>query len=224
MKEKGKRMFNRGKLAEIISVYKENFSEHWKEEKYKWEAVQYFQKHWDIHAENFRNMFLKSTDKTYNLLASMNNYPRNMIKSLSAADPEAVRGMFLSLFDESKDLAERMEQFQASADDLRIKYDRGSWSQHYQTPNAITTYLWLRYPDKYYIYKYSEVKAFAKAIDSDFVPRRRRMGKPYSRRQGIRSICLPRQGSTWHRIPVWYRKILRQTTGSSSQMQGLNNG
>lgn len=165
-------MFNHEKLAAVISAYKQYFPKHWKDEMYKWEAIAHFQKHWDISADKFRDMFMTATDKTYNLLANMNNYPRGMIKSLAAADAEAVRGMFMNLFDESKNVAERIEQFQAAADELRIKYDDGTWRQHYQTPNAITTYLWLRYPDKYFIYKYSEVRAFAKAVDSDFVPKK----------------------------------------------------
>ena len=85
-----------------------------------------------------------------------------MIKAFATADAEAVRGMFINLYDESKNLAERIEQFQVSSDEMRLKYDDGTWRQHYQGENAITTYLWLRYPDKYYIYKYSEIRAFAK--------------------------------------------------------------
>ncbi len=30
------------------------------------------------------------------------------------------------------------------------------------------TYLWLRYPDKYYIYKLSEVKAVSSELESDY--------------------------------------------------------
>lgn len=165
-------MFDQEKLAAVIAAYKEYFPEHWKDEMYKWEAIQHFQKHWDVNAENFLEMFMEATDKTFNLLANMNNYPRGMIKAFATADAEAVRGMFINLFDESKNLAERIERFQASADEMRVKYDDGTWRQHYQGENAITTYLWLKYPDKYYIYKYSEVRAFAKAVDSDFVPKK----------------------------------------------------
>lgn len=165
-------MFNQEKLAAVIAAYKEYFPDHWKDEMYKWEAIQHFQKHWDVNAENFLEMFMEATDKTFNLLANMNNYPRGMIKAFATADAETVRGMFINLFDESKNLAERIEQFQASAEEMRVKYDDGTWRQHYQGENAITTYLWLKYPDKYYIYKYSEVRAFAKAVDSDFVPKK----------------------------------------------------
>lgn len=165
-------MINGKKLSKIIHAYKGYFPKHWKDEMYKWEAIQHFQKHWNVNAENFLEMFMEATDKTFNLLANMNNYPRGMIKAFATIDAEAVRGMFINLFDESKNLAERIEQFQASADEIRVKYDDGTWRQHYQGENAITTYLWLRYPDKYYIYKYSEARAFAKALDSDFVPKK----------------------------------------------------
>ena len=165
-------MFNEEKLSAVLTAYKEYFSEHWKDEKYKWEAIAHFQKYWDVKAKNFLDMFMEATDKTYNLLASMNNYPRGMIKAFATADPEAVRVMFIRLFDESKNLAERIEQFIISAEELRVAYDDGTWKQHYQTPNAITTYLWLRYPDKYYIYKYSETRAIAKTIESNFIPKK----------------------------------------------------
>jgi 5-methylcytosine-specific restriction protein B len=165
-------MIKQQKLLAVIAAYKEYFPEHWKDEMYKWEAIQHFQKNWDVNAENFLDMFMEATDKTYNLLANMNNYPRGMIKSFAAVDPEAVRAMFIDLFDESENLAERIEQFIASAEELRVKYDDGTWKQHYQTANAISTYLWLRYPDKYYIYKYSEARAVAKELDSDFIPKK----------------------------------------------------
>ena len=163
-------MFNSEKLAAVIAAYKEYFPEHWKDERFKWEAIWHFRNHWDINAENFADMFMSATEKTYNLLANMNNYPRSMIKSFAAADAETVRGMFKYLFDETKSLAERIEEFQSKAEEMRVKYDDGTWRQHYQGENAITTYLWLKYPDKYYIYKYSEVRSFAKIIESDFIP------------------------------------------------------
>ena len=177
-------MFNSEKLAAVIAAYKEYFPEHWKDEMYKWEAIQHFQKHWDINAESFLDMFMSATEKTYNLLANMNNYPRGMIKSFATADAETVRGMFINLFDESKNLAERIEEFQSKAEEMRVKYDDGTWRQHYQGENAITTYLWLKYPDKYYIYKYSEVRSFAKTIESDFIPKKG--GSTFNVEGGIR--------------------------------------
>lgn len=172
------------KLAAVIAAYKEYFPAHWKDEMYKWEAIRHFQENWDINSDKFLDMFMMATDKTFNLLANMNNYPRGMIKAFATADAEAVRAMFINLFDDSKNLAERIEMFQASAEELRVKYDDGTWRQHYQTPNAITTYLWLRYPDKYYIYKYSECRAIAKELNSDFVPKKG--GATYNVEGGIK--------------------------------------
>lgn len=104
----------------------------------------------------------------------MSNFPRGMIKEFATADAEFTRAMFINLFDETKDLASRIEKFASDAEEIRIKYDRGTWKNHYQSTNAISTYLWLRYPDKYYIYKYSECRTVARELKADFVPRKGR--------------------------------------------------
>ena len=165
-------MINTEKLAAVVATYKECFLIQWTEEKYKWEAIKHFQDHWDINVPNFAEMFMLATDKTFNLLASKFYYPRQMIKGFAEADSEATRAMFINLYDESKDMAERVEKFQSDAAAIKIKYDDGTWKHHYQNSNSISTYLWLRYPDKYYIYKYSECRAVAKELDSDFVPKK----------------------------------------------------
>ena len=74
--------------------------------------------------------------------------------------------MFIELFDESKDVVDRILAFKKKSDDLLEKYGEGA-KQHYQYENAISTYLWLRFPDKYYIYKYSEAKSVAEALNGD---------------------------------------------------------
>ncbi|MEK5268730.1 AAA family ATPase [Weizmannia sp. FSL W8-0401] len=165
-------MINKNSLAAVIAAYKQNFPTHWEDEKYKWEAVQHFQDHWDINASDFLEMFTKATDKTNNLLAPLNNYPRRMIQMFAEADEEATRAMFINLYDESKNFVERVEKFQSDAAAMRVKYDQGTWKQHFQTLNSISTYLWLRYPDKYYIYKYSECRDVAKVLDSAFIPKK----------------------------------------------------
>lgn len=54
--------------------------------------------------------------------------------------------------------------FNETADELRTKYKGKSFNRNYQTVNAVSTYLWLRYPDKYYFYKYSVGQAVSAAI------------------------------------------------------------
>ena len=165
-------MIDKEKLNPILEGYKEYFPAHWKDEKFKWEAIKHFQDHWKIDAENFGDMFKEATDKTFSLLASGYAYPRLMVINFAKADDEAVRSMFQNLFDESQDLATRVDAFQTSSEELRSKYDDGTWRNHYQNTNAISTYLWLRYPDKYYIYKYELFREAAKELSYDYMPRK----------------------------------------------------
>ena len=165
-------MIDNEKLNPILEGYKTYFPAHWKDEKFKWEAVKHFQDHWNIDAENFGDMFKEATDKTFSLLASGYAYPRLMVINFAKADDEAVRSMFQNLFDESQDLATRVDAFQTSSEELRSKYDDGTWRNHYQNTNAISTYLWLRYPDKYYIYKYELFREAAKELSYDYMPRK----------------------------------------------------
>ena len=165
-------MIDFDKLNPILEGYKRYFPGHWDDEKYKWEAIKHFQDHWNIDAKDFGEMFKRATDKTFNLLASGYAYPRGMIINFAQADNEAVREMFKNLFDESQDLAARVDAFQTASEELRARYDDGTWRNHYQNTNAISTYLWLRYPDKYYIYKYELFRSVAKELSSDFVPKR----------------------------------------------------
>ena len=161
-------MFNQFRLKDVLVEYKKNFvSKQWGDEKYKWEAVKWFQDNWDVNAPDFAEMLNRSLDKTFNLLASNNNFPKGMIVGFAKAAPEEVRAMFIALFDESKDVFERMDAFKFQSSILLEKYGNGA-AQHYQYENAISTYLWLRYPDKYYIYKFGEAKTVANELEADY--------------------------------------------------------
>ena len=44
-------MINKMYLQNVLVAYKQNFvSKQWGEEKYKWEAVKWFQDNWDVNA------------------------------------------------------------------------------------------------------------------------------------------------------------------------------
>lgn len=64
-----------------------------------------------MNAPDFAEMLNRSLDKTYNLLASANNFPKGMIVGFAKSAPEEVRAMFLSLYDENKDVYERVNAF-----------------------------------------------------------------------------------------------------------------
>ena len=161
-------MFDKSILEKVLAQYKQDFVlTQWKNENYKWKAVKQFQDNWDVNASDFSEMLSRSLEKTYNLLASANNFPKGMMSEFAKAAPEEVRAMFIALFDESRDVFERMDEFKHQSSVLLEKYGNGA-AQHYQYENAISTYLWLRYPDKYYIYKFSEVKTVASELESDY--------------------------------------------------------
>ena len=161
-------MFDKFRLKDVLVQYKKDFvATQWGNEKYKWEAVKCFQDNWDVNAEDFVDMLNRSLAKTFNLLASMNNFPARMITGFARTAPEEVRSMFLALFDETKDVYERIEAFKMQSSIMLEKYGNGA-GQHYQYENAISTYLWLRYPDKYYIYKFGEIKTVADELESDY--------------------------------------------------------
>ncbi len=161
-------MFDELRMKDALVSYKRDFAKkQWPNEKYKWEAVKHFQDNWDVNATDFADMLTRSLAKTFNLLASVNNFPAKMIQSFAKVAPEEVRAMFIDLFDESKDVYERIDRFKAKSASLLENYGNGA-GQHYQYENSISTYLWLRFPDKYYIYKLSEIKAVASELGSDY--------------------------------------------------------
>ncbi|MCD8214138.1 MAG: AAA family ATPase [Clostridiales bacterium] len=116
-------------------------------------------------------MFKQATEKADNLLGSGHTYPRAMIINFAEADDEAARQMFRDLYNEAEDLAVRVEKFKNAAEEMRIKYGSGAWKSHFQNTNAISVYLWLKFPDKYYIYKYELAHSAALELGSEHSPK-----------------------------------------------------
>ncbi len=143
-------------IEDFTRQYIKDFDKHWPYERYKWRAVKCFKEHWNPNSPNLSEMIERSMEATDNLLASRNSFPLDMLVKMAKAAPVEVREMLINLYDESIDLAKRVQRFMDRAEAVRVQYNPGNWDSHYQNTNAISTYLWLRYPDKYYIYKYSE--------------------------------------------------------------------
>lgn len=162
-------MIDNNRFQELLEEYKSELKgNRWGDEKFKWQTIKGFQDHWDIEAVDFCTMLKNSLDKTFNLLASTHYFPGKMIKEFAEKEPETVRQMFKNLFDENKDLYDRIVSFKVQSKQLVNKYwDPGK--SDFQTENTITTYLWLRYPDKYYIYKFEEAKSLSKELKMSYV-------------------------------------------------------
>ncbi|MBS6385653.1 MAG: AAA family ATPase [Atopobium sp.] len=110
-------------------------------------------------------MLRKSLSKTDNLLTTSYDFSRKMIEFYAEQDAEEVRSMFMQLYDENIDIVERINGFMAKSDKLLDVYGPEG-KQHYQKEGTITTYLWLRYPDIYYIYKFRQVKALSDRLET----------------------------------------------------------
>lgn len=178
-------MLNKELLKKYVAEYKENIEE-WRlgknREIYKWEAVAHFQKHWDLDALDFVDMLKNALDKTENLLTVGLFFPKGMLLGLASKEPETVRKMFRDLFDESKDITQRVSDFIVQANELHKRNPGGK--NHYQGTRAISVYLWLRYPEKYYIYQYAIYDTNVKALSADYVIKAN--GKPITMIEGFK--------------------------------------
>lgn len=158
-------VFDNDIISIALEEYKAHFLENWPNEKYKWAAIKIWQDNWNIDAEDFREMLGKAIAGAGNLLRSANYFPEGMVLDFAEHEPETAREMFRQLFDETQLVTQRIQEFKEKSEVLLQKY-WGSGKMHFQNENSITTYLWLMYPDKYYIYKYSEAKSVAEKLHS----------------------------------------------------------
>lgn len=148
----------RAGIRKVISHYKQHFTEADHNERYKWEAIGWYKKHWDINASDFAAMLEVAFSKTENLLASGMYYPYRMIVAYAQTDPEEVRRIFKQLHNEELPLAQRYSAFRESCQryiDKRKQNDPGREKalQHYQDLRAVMVYLTFEYPEKYYLFK-----------------------------------------------------------------------
>lgn len=155
-------------LKEIIESYKSKFKTIHNEEIYKWQAVKCFQDNWTFQVKDFGKMLEKSLAQTFNLLDSGHYFPRKMILSLAKKAPSDVKSMFMDLFDEENDLKGRVEEFQKEIRKLNKATFPGT--NDFQDIRAVMIYLTLRYPDRYFIFKFRLFKEFATLIGHQFIP------------------------------------------------------
>lgn len=161
-------MFDKKVFQNYLSDYKKNFSLNYLKEKYNlWEVVKCFQDNWNIDEKNFFEMFANSLKKLSGTNNLIYQFSTVMIRRFAENEPETVRKMFSELFDEKIDVWERFEKFKSASNILFDKY-RKSNEKNNQTENSISVYLWLKYPEKYYVYKLFTLDNASKNLRSDF--------------------------------------------------------
>jgi 5-methylcytosine-specific restriction protein B len=145
-------------ILELVQKYKSHISKtKMQDEVYKWELVKNYKGRPDINAEDFTQE-LKSI-KFQNLLYAMSIAVTN---HLAKDKPEEYRKLFISLFDESSPLNDRVKNF--NVDSLKLYRSLGETLGHHQDERSIATYLTLHNPLKYTFYKSTFYKEFCKLM------------------------------------------------------------
>jgi len=164
---------NQQLIKTYIQAYKSQFAEISKQELYKWQAVKQFQDNWDIDAPDFYAMLSVALSQTFNLLDSGLYYPKRMLLESAKVQPETVRALFKALYNEDTNLFERIEHFRTVIKE--IVQDNFEVKNDYQDHRAIMVYLVLKYPDRYFFYKFGMFKDFVAKIDYSYQPKKGRI-------------------------------------------------
>lgn len=167
-------MIDRKKFDKLVKKYQNYFTNHkgengesyWEEEKFKWRGIKTFQDNWDLDTQNLSDMIKRSLYGVSHMMVSQARFPEGMIEDFAEREPDTVRAMFKDLFDESKDIVERFHSFKQKSADLLERVGNGA-KNHFQDERTIALYLWLRYPDKYYVYQYTQARNLSIALGSD---------------------------------------------------------
>lgn len=159
---------NRQILNHYIQEYKLNFEQVNQEEIYKWRAVKCYQDHWDIDAANFYEMLLSSLKMTKNLMDSGQYFPLRMIVQYTEHKPKEVRELFRNLYNEEEDLYSRIQSFKLGINAIHNQLFENKSS--YQDSRAIIVYLVLRYPERYFFYKFEMFKQFCEKLEIVYKP------------------------------------------------------
>ena len=154
------------KIQQVIALYKADFARVNEEELYKWIAIKHFQDNWDIDAQDFLAMLNRAFEKRVNLIGSAHYFPYKELIEFGKQELETLRAIFKNLYDETKPVTERIDEFQQVFELFTKKQSAlfSNWKQSYQDLHAISVYLTFRYPEKYYIYKSSMYSKFSKYI------------------------------------------------------------
>ena len=148
----------------VIEHYKTHFGKVDAGERYKWEAIAWFQKHWKIDAPNFEEMLEIAFKEASNLLTSQQYLPYKTIVDYAKVNPEEVRRIFRVLYTDEISLEERRQNFQDSCKSWISSLNEGKILNHYQDLRAIMVYLSFEYPEKYYLYKSTMYSNFKERI------------------------------------------------------------
>lgn len=148
-------------ILELIQNYKTYISKtKMQDEVYKWELVKNYKGRPDTNAPDFAEEYksIKFGNLIYQLASGVGNH-------ICREKPEGFRQLFISLFDESSPLNDRVQNF--NVDSLELYRSLGAELGHHQDERTIATYLTLHNPLKYTFYKSTFYKEFCKLMGAE---------------------------------------------------------
>lgn len=152
---------NRDNLQKLIDNYVENYemlndAEH--NEIYKWTAVNHFQRHWNLDADGFGEMFKQAMGKSSNIIDNSIVQPSNGIVFLCKQDRETekkVQEEFRKLLapDEGniKVRQDKIDSFIKAMNEMLQKVAPGKW-KYDQDRRAVIMYLSFIAPDDNFMF------------------------------------------------------------------------
>lgn len=149
------------KLAEKLAPYIVWYKKWWKymvnHESFKWNATNQFQRVFDINADDLAANLKEALSKEDTLLSGHMNFSKQMLLLNAKYSQEDIRRALEMLFDESVDLAKRiedfMDQFEMINETNRTAGHLKQNAASHQNPHSISVYLAFAHPSKHYIYK-----------------------------------------------------------------------
>ncbi len=152
---------NKQQILALIQNYKTYISKtKMQDEVYKWELVKNYKGRPDTNAPDFAEEYksIKFGNLIYQLASGVGNH-------ICREKPEGFRQLFISLFDESSPLNDRVQNF--NVDSLELYRSLGAELGHHQDERTIATYLTLHNPLKYTFYKSTFYKEFCKLMGAE---------------------------------------------------------
>ena len=161
-------MFNNELFQEALDYFKKDFDDNWKKNKEKLQAIKNFQDKWDINADDFASMLYSALIKARSIIEPYSGFSFSALIKMTKDYSEDIRNCFKDLYDESKeDYATRIDTFINNISTIWDRYG-DTEHNHYQNYNAISVYMWLKYPDKYYIYKYEASRNASIKLETNY--------------------------------------------------------
>lgn len=161
-------------LSKFWKAYKANFgTENFKKsEEYKWGLFKDMYTIWnwrkdESNQEMYKQTFLVNGPK--NLWQSGNFYPTSMLNWIWEIFPADAEIAFSLLFDETIELTKRIDEFNSILIDklpelAKLTEDKPVNHHYHGDLRAISIYLSLQFPEKYFLYKHTMFKDFSVAL------------------------------------------------------------